>query len=290
MVSWVEIRGAICCEVSGKDARRYLHNRLSNDVRGLAVGSVVRAAALTAQGRVEALFSVVCEEDQRFLLVADGGDSDCIVAAVRKFVVADRVALSDLTSALALLHISDDSAALQADLRARVQGIVRIFPYHRLMASGIDVLVRREQLQELCAWCRERLGQPLSDVDYYSLRWEANLPVYPNEVNQEVILTECGMREAVSFSKGCYVGQEVIERSDAVGRLPRVLGRVEFTGSAKLPNGSQLTSGDNQSVGKIASSHVDPRRSRTLAFALIRVGLVKQGEVVLCNGLSGIVV
>ena len=70
---WIHLEDAVVLRVSGKDARRYLNNRLSNDLRSAKPGDVVRAAALTPQGRVEGLFSVFIENEEVFLLVCVGG-------------------------------------------------------------------------------------------------------------------------------------------------------------------------------------------------------------------------
>lgn len=278
MIRWIQIEGSICLEVSGKDSRRYLHNRLSNDISGLAVGACIKAAALNAQGRVEGVYVVLREAEERFILLADGGERGELIATLNRFIVADRVSIADQTPGIALVHISGDTSILRAHISGIDLGSIRILPYHRYEQGGIDVLAPKERLEDVLSFLHDHFGAPLSKADYYRLRWEAGVPVYPIELNQDVILTECGMRDAVSFSKGCYVGQEVIERSDAVGKLPRSLNRIQFSGVLELSAGAQIRTRQGEVLGKIVSFAGDVERGRTLAFAMLRASKCRPGD------------
>jgi folate-binding Fe-S cluster repair protein YgfZ len=98
------------------------------------------------------------------------------------------------------------------------------------------------------------------------------------------------MREAVSFSKGCYVGQEVLERSDAIGKLPRALERVVFQGTDPLEQGSAVSDAQGASIGKIVSSMKSPSSGQIYAFALLRSGTYSAGDRVTCADAVGEVI
>jgi folate-binding protein YgfZ len=288
-VQWIPLLTARSFAVSGKDARRYLHNRLSQDIKNLPVGSVVQAAALSAQGRVEGFFSVQCTAEDRFILIADGGDKDALRAILTKYIVADRVTVEELVPPCLLLHIGLEPAKV-SQLQLEQQAVVCAFSRCRVESFGTDLLINTAQADEFIRGCRELLGDPLSDVDYYRLRWKMGVPVFPDELNEQVILTECGMKEAVSFTKGCYVGQEVIERSDAIGKLPRALERIVFQGHTILGVGSAVVGQGAEVLGKIVSSVVDSAEGRVYAFAMLRTGKYSAGEAVTCADIAGEVV
>jgi folate-binding protein YgfZ len=147
---------------------------------------------------------------------------------------------------------------------------------------------------------QELWGTPLSRQRYDLMRWYQGYPEYPGEISLECILTEAGQRDALSFTKGCYVGQEVMERSDAIGKVPRTLVRVRFEGVCAQDGSAaaQETSLKGKSIfnhagvalGKVVSAVADPERGITGAFAFLRTGGFGAGESVLCDGAAGEVV
>lgn len=275
--------------MSGKDARRYLHNRLSNDIRNLSVGVSTQAGALSAQGRVEGLFSVYCLSEDCFVVLADGGDASQLRATIAKYLVADRVIVEELLPAPWVVHIAVE-AEPSGGLQIPEADLICTIPRRRVARSGSDLVIRGEAGPRISALCQQRLGSALTDAEYYRLRWKQGVPVFPDEVNDQVILTECGMREAVSFSKGCYVGQEVLERSDAIGKLPRALERVVFQGSDPIEQGSVVSNAQGASIGKVVSSVKSAVSEQIYAFALLRSGTYSAGDSVTCAGNAGEVI
>lgn len=287
---WYHLTNAVCLQVSGKDARRYLQNRLSNDLRALEPGASTLAAALNPQGRVEGLFAVFLDAEERFFLLCDGGARQAIFSAVGRYIVADRVSIEDSSSRVVWLHIVrpiDEAREVCEGLSG-----VRIFAreHQRLGAAGCDVLAVGENAASVVAGVATRFGSQLSEREYELRRCMWGEPAFPSEVNDQAIITECGLREAVSFTKGCYVGQEVIERSDAIGKLPRTLARVVVSGGEGVSPGSAIESGSGEVIGRVVSAVPDPESGTTYAFALLRSGKYSAGEEVRCSGSIGTVV
>jgi folate-binding protein YgfZ len=285
-VHWFHFRNAVAFKVAGKDARRYLNNRLSNDLRSLGDGQSVVAAALTAQGRVEALFTVFVSAADVFYLVSDGGNRQALFAAVTRFVVADRVSVEDISTSVAYLHISGSSSPDEDMPRPTPDTLIFSRRSTRLDEFGVDVLCVGDP-EDIISSVQASLGKPLGESEYRLFRIKHGTPVFPDEVNDQVILTECGLREAVSFSKGCYVGQEVIERIDAIGKLPRSLARVRLSGAAEAIAGAVVTNEAGEALGKALSAAYDPQESKTYTFALLRSGTYSGGQQVMCNSLRG---
>jgi folate-binding protein YgfZ len=288
---WYELTQAACFVVSGRDARRYLHNRLSNDIRSLSPGATLQAAALTAQGRVEGLFEVACQDDQRFVLVADGGDPAMLQKVLARYVVADRVVIEEWHSQVAVVHVARDlgelleAGVISAEHVVCAMRCARITPLY-----GTHLLVRRDTYDGVRQRLRDMCGDPLDSNTYDQLRWQAGVAVFPTEVNEDVILTECRLFGAVSFSKGCYVGQEVIERSDAIGRLPRTLERVVLDQVIAVSAKSPLVAQEDKQIGRVISSVVSGTTGQTFVFALLKTGAYKAGDRLRCEGAIGTIV
>lgn len=283
---WYHLVDAVCIKASGRDARRYLNNRLSNDLRTIAAGESLQAAALTAQGRVECLFTVFAESGELFYLVADSGNRQDILAVLGKFVVADRISLEDIGAAGVFLHVAG-SRDVVTPVLASLGGSCYVRTASRLGVEGVDLLIVGVDAHVVLERFRDVCGAALSTHDYTLLRCKQGQPVFPDEVNDRVILTECGMRHAVSFSKGCYVGQEVIERSDAIGKLPRRLERIRLSGVGEVPKEAPVENHAGESIGKVVTAVSDSAESLTYVFALLKSGSYSIGDTVSTCGRSG---
>lgn len=283
---WYHLSQAIVCRASGKDARRYLNNRLSNDLRSLAYPDSVVAAALTAQGKTQGLYTVFATPEDGFLLACDGGVRQALFAALGKFIVADRVSLEDVSSAWILVHaiVSEEESRSIAHECGGEQIYMRAS--RRLGEAGFDLLLPTNSAEGSLAAITSKLGSPMTPSEYALQRLQRGQPVFPDEVNEGVILTECGMRDAVSFSKGCYVGQEVIERSDAIGKLPRTLERIVLEGALATQSVS-VTNARGETIGKLVSALVDEKTSTTYGFAMLRSGACSDNESISCDGIQG---
>lgn len=288
--SWFVIANASSFRVSGRDSRRYLHNRLSQDIRGLAPVQSAIAAALSAQGRVEGLFTVFCEGEEQFLVVADGGDGKVLEAVLKRFVVADRVSFEDISQEVSLVHLAAPQDNGQTGSLISCCKPLYVVPRARIGSSGVDLLIPTQCAQATVTSCTEQFGAPIDSESFDRMRWEAGRAVFPDEVNEQGMILEFGLREAVSFTKGCYVGQEVVERSDAIGKQPRQLERIVLSDSRLANEGSVITTPEGEVLGKVITSFVDPDNDRTLIFALLRTTKYNVGDTIVCCERRGAIV
>lgn len=286
-IPWILFSDAIVLKASGKDARRYLNNRLSNNLQSLNPGGATRAAALTAQGRVEGLFTIFAQPADVFYLVCDGGSRDEVAAALKRFIVADRVVVEEISAQCVFVHIaavSEEAQQLLSPCKAELQ---MISARPRVAQQGVDCLVVGEAASRISAQLEAACGEPLNSAEYKLRRLSMGFASFPEEINGDIILTEAGMRDSVSFTKGCYVGQEVIERSDARGKLPRSLELLRLSGQAEVPPGAPVLSATGEALGKTVSCAVDTVNRTTFLFALLRTGKYGSAERVECSGLAG---
>jgi folate-binding protein YgfZ len=279
---WYLQPSPVVFKVTGKDARRYLNNRLSQDLRTISAGGSLVAGALSPQGRVEGLYTVYAQSDDTFYLASDGGERQPLFAALGRFIVADRVSIVDCSSEALVGHVDGYSCPeLGGD------DLCLAHPRRRIGEDGEDFLIISNKTTDVRSSLIERLGQPLSTKEYDLKRFADGFAQYPTEINDSMILTEGGFREAVSFQKGCYVGQEVIERSDALGKLPRHLERVVFDGAEALPLQGSVLGKESKPIGKLLSTFADPANNKLCAFALLKNGAYAAHDQVQCEGRVG---
>jgi folate-binding protein YgfZ len=279
---WYLQPSPVVFKVTGKDARRYLNNRLSQDLRSLSAGASVVAGALNPQGRVEGLYTVYVGNEDVFYLASDGGERQPLFAALGRYIVADRVSIVDCSSEALVGHCAGTKS-----LELGEGVLCFTSSRRRLGEDGEDFVVISDNLGEIRAKLIERLGPPLSTAEYDLKRFAEGFAQYGSEINDSMILTEAGLRDAVSFQKGCYVGQEVIERIDAIGKLPRHLERIVFEGSEGFAPEGSVVGRDAKPIGRIVSAIPDTTNNQMRVFALLKTGAYAANDQVQCEGRTG---
>jgi len=281
---FIQIPSAICIEASGPQAARYLQNRLSNEVKSLTPGAgCCNAAALSVQGKIEGLFFVLALSPERYLLLCEGGDPQLILTSLARFKVAERVEFSDVSAQYAVLCWENCSPS---DLQLAFPGLSSaptpgtylsvdgcfIAPTRGTTGSAVLCLIPQTQAATVTASLRSRTQELLGDALQVALV-RANLPAFPAELGSGILLAEAELSHAVSFTKGCYVGQEVVAKIDAIGRAPRRLLPFAADGQQLALKAASITKAEDPSgrtVGEVLSSVFDPTTNETLGFLILR--------------------
>lgn len=287
MLRYFKLNTSISLEVTGKDATRYLHNRLSNDVRAMRERSVLYAACLSPQGRAQALFTVIRTDAEGYRLFCDGGDRESVVAGLKRFIVADRVSVVDLSNELRIVHFFSASQQELNGLFKIIGGAPRdsdsfgvgdygVVSFRRRTDSpGVDIVANDIQLEGLFTSLGDCTEIPPSERDY--LRAQGGWPEFPTEFSENTLFSESGLIPvAASFKKGCYVGQEVLEKVEAYGSLPRTLLRGVGMAQSDFAVGAdvnvELPGGESERSGKIVSYGYSTDRSKVACFFLLKLG------------------
>ena len=260
--------------LSGTEAKEFLHGQVTNDIEGLAEGTGCYAAFLTPKGKMLG--------DMRVL---DGGAAglwlDCersvlqeLFNMIRRFKLGRQVAVDKRTLERALLSLvgpdarrlagAEDLDAEHAHRRATLAGASV-----RLVATdvGIDVICDSEDAAAVRAALLEGGAEPAAEQDAEIVRVEQGRPRYGIDLDDSVIPQEAGLNDrAVSFTKGCYVGQETVARLFYKGKPNRHLRGLRL--SAPAPTGSALRHGERE-VGRLGSSVVSPTFG-PIALAIVR--------------------
>jgi len=253
-------RGAI--RVTGEDRARLLHAMSSNHIERLAPGQGCYAFFLNAQGKILADANILCFADH-FLLDTEPELRDSLRRHIDKYVIAEDVSL-EITSP-AILGIEGPAAAdavtsAGAPLPSEDYGHVAwdeaiVARISETGAPGFRIWLPAERKDELIA----RLGLPLATPgEARIVRIEHGKPRYGEDISDSTLPQETQQMHGVSFNKGCYLGQEIVERIRARGQVHRRLERLEY--EAGPPPDAQIT-----------SEAFSPALGRTVALGYIRV-------------------
>jgi folate-binding protein YgfZ len=152
--------------------------------------------------------------------------------------------------------------------------------------NGYDLIVPTGQLQAVAAQIEKAFEPPASvwvGVEAQEiLRVEAGIPRYGIDMDAENLLLETGLESHVSFHKGCYLGQEVVERIRSRGHVNRKLSGILFEGSAPAERGDRIYAGEKE-IGEITSSVISPHLDAPIALAYVHRDFLKPGTPVVCR-------
>jgi folate-binding protein YgfZ len=257
--------------LTGPQAAELLNGQLSNDVEALAPGTGCLAALLTNKGKMLAETRVLAVGDPapELWLDTERVALQALFDAVRRGMVGWQAELHKRTIQQALLSLVGPRAGEVAgwsgsehdNRRAQIGGADVVLVATDL---GVDVVCAAEDAQRV----RDALAVPeVPEAAAEVLRVESGRPRYGIDVDDTTIPQEAGLNDrAVSFSKGCYVGQETVARLHYRGKPNRHLRGLRL--SEPAASGTPLLLGDRE-VGRLGSSVVSPRHG-PIALALLR--------------------
>jgi folate-binding protein YgfZ len=276
---------------TGSDRRSFLHALLTNDISALEKGTGTYSAYLTPQGRMISDMHVIETGDRMFVGV------ERFVAAplaerLDKLVFSEDVQVTDVTSEVDVVGVHGPAAGAIID---RATGIsvfelaaeyrnatfrwspaatspVTIVRHDSFGVAGFDIYVPRDAAGVLQDQLVKAGATTAGHDTLEALRLEAGRPRFGVDMSSETIPLEAGIEgRAISFTKGCYVGQEVIVRvmHRGHGRVARRLVRLVLSGSAIPSRGDRVLAGDQQ-VGEVTSAAESPKAGAPIAMAYVQ--------------------
>jgi folate-binding protein YgfZ len=286
--------------VTGGDRASFLHALLTNDIAAVTSGRGTYAAYLTPQGRMISDMRVV-ETGSRILLGVERDVAAPLAERFDKLVFSEDVQAKDLTTELRVFGVHGPSAARMiqnataisvVDLAAQYGSVtadsLTIVRDDALGVQGYDVYVPAVDAEALHAKLREA-GAIAADEDTgETLRIEAARPRFGVDMTTDTIPLEAGIEQrAISFTKGCYVGQEVIIRvmHRGHGRVARRLVSIVLSGETVPARGSKVQIGD-RSVGEITSATASPKIGAPLALGYVHRDHAEPGTELSVEGLQ----
>ena len=288
----LERRGRGRIVLTGPDRLAYLQGLLTNDVAALTAGSGCYAALLTPQGRMISDMRVL-ELGDRVLLDVPPDGSAQVASHLENFIFSEETAVEDVSASMS-------QATVLGAASASALGVEPIPPYasRRLSVAGVDAIAsgnddfgvpaidlffpsasRSAVLGALNAVGVTTVDDEVADT----LRIEAGTPAFGVDMTYDTIPLEAGIEDrAISLTKGCYVGQEVIIRvlHRGQGRVARKLVGLTFSPDGQPPaRGERLYAGDRM-IGTVTSSTWSPALGRPIALGYVHRDFTEPGTVV----------
>lgn len=249
-------------ELSGKDRAKFLHNMCTNDIQRLLPGELCEAFCTDVKGKILAHVLVIAEEEQLTLLTVPE-QTERLIAHLDRYIIREDVTLHAgqpnsgwcIEVGNSANFTSDDSLVIECDL---------LWPGARLIRRSADRPTTATVETTSPAWTALRVESalPMYGVDFD----HAHLP---QEINRD--------SRAISFTKGCYLGQETVARIDALGRVNKTLELLRFCGDQVPPHGAKLLSNESE-VGSVTTACWSPQFNAPLALGFIRRGSSEVGS------------
>ncbi len=281
--------------VSGRDRVRFLNSLLSNDIKNLKPGSGCYATLLTRQGRLESDLYVYALEEECLLECSPAGRAR-LFESLNKYLVSDVVMIEDISLCRSIISVQGPGSRQMVE---RVAGLslTGAAPLEQRVvhgSSGDWIVVRRDrtgcdgfdlwvpEADAVEAWERLRHSGRIRSAGHKALdllRTEAGIPWFGVDMDENNLPLELGLTSAISMTKGCYRGQEIVARVTYRGHLDRRLGGVAIRHDEPPGKGAQVSSGGT-AVGHVTSAVRSPLLGRPLALAILKTEFLTPGTLV----------
>ncbi|MBX2860409.1 MAG: tetratricopeptide repeat protein [Vampirovibrio sp.] len=284
-------------QANGPDALTFLQNRTTNDVLSLQIGEGHVNTILNRSAHIQSAFTLHRQAESLWLLL-DRTQIPHTLAELEKYHIMEQLTLSDVSDQVALIACQG-SPALElllsgcmedpslAETLQKIPGYgltegdlfgesVLIYQYNLTGESGFILQAGLDAADVLLIKLREAAQENgLSTLDITpdfleTTRIEAGIPKMGVDMNIETLLPETGLEQtAVSYTKGCYLGQETVARVKTYGAVQKALMGLKFQPNAQLPASEQEISLDGKTVGILKSITTSPTLECPIALAYL---------------------
>jgi len=260
-------------EVWGKEAVQFLDGMISNDMKTLEDGQQMAAAFPNAQGRLLAIVKIIRQGD-RYLIETDEETREKVFQNLFRFTFAGDFFVEDLSEKYRCFEtISSHPSTADGVVTKLTDPLWPSFGDVRSRANLYFV-----PAEDADAFHTSLLTEGVADInddEYDVLRVESGMPKYGVDMDETTIVPELGIDELISYNKGCYIGQEIIARIYFRGHVAKRLSGLILSGPAEA--GSELTSADGKSAGRITSVTFSPGNESNIALGYVRYEFLEHG-------------
>lgn len=278
--------------VSGSEAVPFLNGLITNDMKTLAQNQWMPAVFPTVQGRLVASVRVIRREDV-YLIDSEPATHQRVLQTVARFTLAGDFLVTDLTAEIVQLSllgarateivvcVFGEAAAKLPDFAVIVvpwgDGSITIIRATSTAAGGFDFLVEASAAAALWEALTTAGARPIGFEAFEILRIEAGQARYGIDMDETNVVTETNLDESISYTKGCYIGQEIVARIKYRGHVAKKLTGLLFERGVNVQSGATIRSLDEKDIGRITSATLSPHLGRTVALGYVKYDYLAPG-------------
>ncbi len=264
---FVELQDWSSITVTGAGRQTFLNSFCTNDVKKLSHGGSCEAFFTNVRGKIVGHGLVTCR-DEELVFVGAPGQARSLIVHLERYIIREDVQLKDTTNErrYVLLACGDAELATKlGDIRERW------IPWNILKRQSCGLLeFASKDTPQVLLELESRKAAHCGVETFHVRRIEAGFPLYGVDFDEHNLPQEIGRdTEAISFTKGCYLGQETVARIDAMGHVNQQLCGVRFVYEEVPVAGLALTQA-GAAVGRVSSSAFSPQLNSSLALAMVR--------------------
>jgi folate-binding protein YgfZ len=302
----LSFRSRLCA--LGADRQKFVNGQVTNNVQALKTGEGCYAALVTAKGKIQSDLNVYCLANE-VLLDFEPGLSDSVKDRLEKYVIADDVQMVDVAPHYGLLSVQGPKAAaviesLQLGFAIPAKpfsltsvqdanvGEIYLMNQPHLGSTGVDLFVPAGAIAAVAdkaiAAAKSVGGRACGWQALETARIEAGIPRFGIDMDETNLAPEAIESRAISYSKGCYIGQEVIARIRTYGQVAKSLRGLRLADDLKtLPGRGDKLFANDKEVGYITSATRSPALNGNIALGYVRKEVNKTGETLAVRAQSG---
>lgn len=258
--AWMDAsdRGRLC--LLGADRQKFLHGQVTNDINKLQVGEGCYAALANNKGKMTSDLNIFILENE-ILLDFEPGLKDKVRERLEKFIIADDVQIVDASEGFGMLQVFGPKAAEMCKAPAPFRIVADGPRYVARTTHSVDIFFPIGEMPKMDAL-------QCSPEALETRRIELGSPRFGVDMDENTLVPEA-IEHAISYSKGCYIGQEVIARIRTYGQVAKALRGLRFDSGANPKAGDKLFN-DGKEVGWITSAAFSPKLQTHIALGYVR--------------------
>lgn len=275
-------RGRI--SVSGSEAVMFLNGLITNDLKTLGENRWMPAAFPNVQGRLLAAVRVIRRAND-ILLDTEAVTREKVLKIIERFTLAGDFKVADVTDTTRQISLQGRGASALVEKTYGVKGLPRDGVWQDENVTIIRATHTGEDGFDLIGAVEAFAATPVSERVEEILRIEAGIARYGRDMNESNVVTETNLDDAVSYSKGCYLGQEIIVRIKHRGHVAKKLTGLRFEMNGEIKPGAAIKSTDDKEIGRVTSAVFSPKLQTTIGLGYVRYEHLAPGTPLVVNGL-----
>ena len=277
-------RGRI--SVSGSEAVMFLNGLITNDMKTLAENRWMPAAFPNVQGRLLAAVRVIRRTND-FLLDTEPATREKVLKLIERFTLAGDFKVTDLTDEIPQISFQGRGASEHVEKIFGVKDLPRDGVWQNETVTILRATHTGEDGFDVIGVSTAGGATPISERVEEILRIEAGIARYGSDMDESNVVTETNLDDAVSYTKGCYLGQEIIVRIKHRGHVAKKLTGLRFETDQIIETGSAIKSTDDKEIGRVTSATFSPKLQTTVGLGYVRYEHLAPGTPIRVNNVAG---